>query len=356
MTKVVHIVEALGGGIYSYFIDLSNYFGKKDNLNTTVIYSDKRPEIIPDKVRQDFHENIGLIPKSMSAKISFFEDFKTLIFLTKQIKVLKPDVIHLHSSKMSVIGRLAYLFSFSEAKLYYTPHGYSFLKKDIPALKQKVFYLIERCFAKIGGSTIACGDTEFSYAKKFGKSYLIRNGIDLSEIKKIKKTQSSGRITIGILGRITFARNPKLFNTIAIMNPDIDFLWIGDGDLREHITAKNITITGWFMDRQKGLERLNDIDVYMQTSLWEGLPIAPLEAMSLKKPVLATNIIGNKDIVKHGETGFLFEDPKQAKEYIDLLRNKKLRLKLGENAFVRVKDYFNCNKNFNTLEKVYLNE
>ena len=356
MTKVVHIVEALGGGVYSYFTDLTSYFGKKDNINTTIIYSDKRPEIVPNMVRQDFHENINLIPKSMSSKISLFEDFKTLSFLTKQIVSLKPDVIHLHSSKMSVIGKIAYLFSFSKAKIYYTPHGYSFLKKDITPLKQKVFYYIEKCFAKIGDSTIACGDTEFSYAKKFGKAYLIRNGVNFTKINEIINPQSRERITIGILGRITFARNPKLFNTIAIMNPDIDFLWIGDGDLRQQLTAKNITITGWFMDRQKGLEKLNDIDIYMQTSLWEGLPIAPLEAMSLKKPVIATNIIGNKDVVKHGETGFLFENHKEAKEYIDLLRNKNLRLKLGENAFLRVKNYFNSNKNFNNLERVYLNE
>ena len=257
---------------------------------------------------------------------------------------------------MSVIGKIAYLFSFSKAKIYYTPHGYSFLKKDITPLKQKVFYYIEKCFAKIGDSTIACGDTEFSYAKKFGKAYLIRNGVNFTKINEIINPQSRERITIGILGRITFARNPKLFNTIAIMNPDIDFLWIGDGDLRQQLTAKNITITGWFMDRQKGLEKLNDIDIYMQTSLWEGLPIAPLEAMSLKKPVIATNIIGNKDVVKHGETGFLFENHKEAKEYIDLLRNKNLRLKLGKNAFLRVKNYFNSNKNFNNLERVYLNE
>jgi glycosyltransferase involved in cell wall biosynthesis len=70
-----------------------------------------------------------------------------------------------------------------------------------------------------------------------------------------------------------------------------------------HYNCPNIKITGWFLDREDALTALNTIDIYIQTSLWEGLPIAVLEAMAMQ-PVLATNNIGNKDVVVHNETGF----------------------------------------------------
>ena len=96
------------------------------------------------------------------------------------------------------------------------------------------------------------------------------------------------------------------------------------------------------------------IDVYLQTSLWEGLPIAVLEAMAFKKPVLATNVIGNKDVVLHGETGYLFDDEEELGGYIKLLLNESHRLSLGKRGLARVERYFDSNKNFKGLEEIYL--
>ena len=119
------------------------------------------------------------------------------------------------------------------------------------------------------------------------------------------------------------------------------------------ITSKNIEVTGW-SQREKALEQLNLIDVYLQTSLWEGLPIAVLEAMAFKKPVLATNVIGNKDVVLHGETGYLFDDEEELGGYIKLLLNESHRLSLGKRGLARVERYFDSNKNFKGLEEIYL--
>jgi glycosyltransferase involved in cell wall biosynthesis len=88
--------------------------------------------------------------------------------------------------------------------------------------------------------------------------------------------------------------------------------------------------------------------------LWEGLPIAVLEAMAFKKPVLATNVIGNKDVVLHGETGYLFDDEEELGGYIKLLLNESHRLSLGKRGLARVERYFDSNKNFKGLEEIYL--
>lgn len=356
--KVLHVIEALGGGVYSYFCDLTKTFGEDKRVETIIVYNNKRSEIIPENVPKDFHPNIRLILLDMKESISPLKDWKSIKGLKTIFEKENPDVIHLHSSKAGVLGKIAAKQSKFKALLYYTPHGYSFLRKDISKTKVLLFRTIERVMASYHNcTTIACGDTELLHAQKLhSKVNLIRNGIPYDKIKTFLKPVQNNVLTVGILGRITYARNPSLFNSIALSLPDVQFMWIGDGVLRDEIKAPNIEVTGWFMNREEGLKNLNKIDVYLQSSLWEGLPIAVLEAMTLEKPVVATNVIGNKDIVIHGETGYLIDNQLQAVQAIEKLKNSELRDKLGTQGSLRVDNVFNSNKNFKALVDLYLTD
>lgn len=355
--KVVHIIEALGGGVYTYFKDLSYYFGDDEivkDLSTTIIYSGNRKEIDPEKIESEFSKGVSLIKIYMVREFSPIQDFKSILHLRKELQKLNPDVIHLHSSKAGVLGRIACFLLFKRKKIFYTPHGYSFLRTDILDLTKKIYLFIEKTFQQLFGSvTIACGDTEYEIAQKIGKSYLIRNGINIEEVSQQYIKHQNQTLTIGIVARITTARNPKLFNLIALRFPAFNFVWIGDGELNCELTAPNIKITGWFMNRNDVLKQLNAIDVYIQTSLWEGLPIAVLEAMALKKPVLATNIIGNKDVVIPNETGFLFNKIEELDSYLELLTDDKIRNQFGDNAYKRCNALFDKNKNLKALAALY---
>jgi glycosyltransferase involved in cell wall biosynthesis len=355
--KVVHVIEAFGGGVYTYFRDLSHCFGDDEitkDISTTIIYSGNRKEIDPGKIESEFSKGVSLIKIDMVREISPIQDFKAVLQLRKELKKLNPDVIHLHSSKAGVLGRIACFLLLRRKKIFYTPHGYSFLRADVSNLTKKIFWTIEKSFQYLfGGITIACGDTEYEIAKKIGKSRLIRNGINIKEVQEQYAKPQNQTLTIGIVARITIARNPKLFNSIALRFPEFNFVWIGDGELKPILTAPNIKICGWFMDRNKALKELSAIDIYIQTSLWEGLPIAVLEAMALKKPVLATNIIGNKDIVVHNVTGFLFEDIQQLDAYFEILKNENIRKDFGEKGLERCSDLFDVNQNFKKLIAIY---
>jgi len=353
--NVVHVVEALGGGVYSYFINLTHVLCEDPNLEVTVIYSDQRKEINPKQIAKDFHPNARLISLPMQREISLKHDWKALKNIRATLLKIKPDVLHLHSSKAGILGRFASILSPTlKTKLFYTSHGFSFLRKDISALKRSAFYLIEFLSQKLsGGTLIACGDTELTYAKKIGPAILVRNGIKQSpNFKKQLKTNTEIK-TIGILGRITFARNPSFFNEIALANPNINFIWIGDGELRKRLTAPNIKITGWFSKQAEGLQELNKLDLYLQTSLWEGLPFALLEASAREIPILATDIIGNKDIVASGKTGFLFEDLEGFNQALALLKPAKAREEMGKAAAKRTALLFNSCVNFKKLISVY---
>lgn len=358
MIKVVHIVEALGGGVYTYFKNLTHFFGSEEvskEIETVVIYSSKRKEIIPENIRKEFSQNVTLIEIDMVRELSPLKDFRSSLKLKKLIKKLNPEIIHLHSSKAGVLGRFANSLLFSNRKkIFYTPHGYSFLRLDVSSSKQKFYRLVEKYSQKLfGGTTIACGDTEYEIAQSFGKSCLVRNGINFEQIDSFYKEHNNERLTIGTIGRIMAQKNPKLFNDIALRFPQYVFIWIGDGEDRILLTAPNIRITGWFTNNIAIFPFLNQLDVYMQTSLWEGLPIAVLEAMALKKPIVATNVIGNKDVVVSGENGFLFEDTVELDSIFKSLENKSYCLELGAKSFEYCRTKFNNDVNFRELIQVY---
>lgn len=352
--KVLHISETFAAGVYTYLKELCSHCEDDDNIESYIIYSGNRIDTNKDKFKCDFSNKTKLIEVSMEREISPIKDIVAVVYLIKQINKIKPDIIHLHSSKAGVLGRLASVF-FPKVKVYYTPHGYAFTREDISKFKKKLYWNIEKYMINIfGGTTIACGDTEYEYALNMGPAILIRNGVKpIAIINGNKDELKEDEVSIGTIGRISAQKNPKLFNEIARCFPDIKFIWIGDGELRNSLTSKNITVTGW-LDRQEVLEMTNSFTIYLQTSLWEGLPFTILEAMSLGKPIVATNVIGNKDAVSNGDNGYLCEDITQFRKAITkIIENKDLQNKLSDNSLVRINKDFHLESNFKMLLETY---
>jgi len=355
--RIVHVVEAFAGGIYTYFKDLALFFSSEEvskEVETIIIYSGKRKETFKGNIKKEFPKNIRIIEMDMNREISPIKDLRSSLKLRKLFKELNPDIIHLHSSKAGILGRFGnFLLFLNKKKVFYTPHGYSFLREDVSVYTRKMYKLVEKysqCL--LGGTTIACGDTEYEIAKKIGKSTLVRNAINLVNLEKYYKKHKNKKLTIGILGRITYPRNPLLFNEIALRFPQYDFVWIGGGEQKKLLTAQNIRITGWLSDQSTIFNELNQLDIYLQTSLWEGLPLAVLEAMAFRKPIVATNIIGNKDIVVP-ENGFLFNKKEELDSFFKIMEEETTRLKMGENSYQRCKKEFNVEINFAKLLKIY---
>ena len=98
--------------------------------------------------------------------------------------------------------------------------------------------------------------------------------------------------------------------------PEVRFLWIGDGELRDELRSENIEITGW-VDREKALELSMNADVFVLTSLWEGLPISLLEAMYMKKLCVVSDVIGNRDVIHNGDNGYVCQNVAEFKAAIE---------------------------------------
>lgn len=353
--RVLHISETFAAGVYTYIKDLCSFFDGQEGFENYVIYSGERQDTDREKIKTDFSENTQLIEVQMQREISPLKDIQAIREIRKSIKRTAPDIIHLHSSKASVLGQIA-SWGTKKSNVFYTPNGYAFLREDVSSLKRRIFYFIEKNIRRFfGGVTIACGDTEHEYAQKIGTAHLVRNGVSIEEVEaSYRDKKVSGTLVLGSMGRISAQKHPALFNQIALGAPDCQFIWIGDGELRKELTAGNIQITGW-LPREEALAMISALDIYLQTSLWEGLPFTVIEAMVLGKPVLATDVVGNKDAVEHGHNGYLQNTPEEFLERIKILKSDHdLLYRLGANSRSRARKLFDKNTNFKEVKAIYL--
>ncbi len=306
MKKILFVVEAMGGGIFTYIVNLSNALS--DQYDIYIAYGIRKQT--PKNFRSYFKDNIHLIRvENFSRSINPMREVKALFELIKIGREVKPDCIHLHSSKAGVLGRLA--FGAFRCPIFYTPHGYSFLMEEISTCKRKAYFAIEWLMARIPCTIIACSAGEYRESCRLTKKVkLVNNGVNRQEIDSFvdespEESRSENRkYRVFTLGRICYQKNPELFNEIALKMPDIDFIWIGKGKLESELKAPNIEVTGW-TERKKALEIACHADCFILPSRWEGLPISLLEAMYLRKPCIVSDVVGNHDVIHSGVNGYV---------------------------------------------------
>ncbi|AWD62528.1 Glycosyltransferase [Limosilactobacillus reuteri] len=354
MKKILFVVEAMGGGVFTYIVDMANELSK--NYDVSVAYGLRKQT--PKDYKSYFNPSVNLIHvRNFTRSVDIKKDLAALFEIKDIENRIKPDIIHLNSSKAGVLGRIA--FKNFKGPVFYTPHGYSFLMKNVSTYKRKVYYYLEKFCASFTGITIACSYGEYLTAKKItNKVTYVNNGINIDEINSFLDripTKKKNILTIGTLGRISTQKNPTLFNKIAKAFPSLKFKWIGDGELRSTLTSSNIEITGW-LDRKDALKELNSIDIFVLPSLWEGLPISLLEAMYLRKICIVSNIAGNNNVISNNINGFICEDIQEYISIINLVKhdiNSKQLLELKKNAYENIIKEYNTKIMAKKYSKIY---
>ncbi|MCD6363133.1 MAG: glycosyltransferase, partial [Synergistetes bacterium] len=331
----------------------------RDLFEVYLVYSLRKET--PKEWEKLFKEDVIKIYLPMRREISPLDDLKSLFELFKLIRDYDPDIVHLHSSKAGFLGRLVSFLSLRKRGVFYSPRGFSFLMREVSPVKRRLFFMLEKIGAFLGGTILACSPGELHEARKLTKRVdLVNNAVDLAEIDAVKPHNfgNSGRLKIAISGRITFARAPWLFRSIAekLSSKRVEFLWIGGGELEKELIGSPVKILGW-MERERAVSFLKSIDIYLQTSLWEGMPIAVLEAMACSKPVVATDVVGNRDLVVHGITGYIGKCEEELVSYLrKLMENPDLRLKMGAKGRERVEREYSVSALIGRLTSLYISE
>lgn len=347
--KILYIVEAMGGGVFIYIVDLANEL--VNSYDMYIAYAVRKQT--PQNYKDYFDKRIQLIEvKNFGRAIDPVKDIAAFFEVKKIAAEIKPDVIHLHSSKAGAIGRVAFN---GKIPMFYTPHGYSFLMENYKPMKRRMFKLIESVCAKRNCMTISCSVGENQESLKLTKrATYVNNGINMAELQEIidKTEKVEHPFTVYTLGRICYQKNPTLFNEIAESLPDVKFVWIGDGELRGELTSKNIEITGW-VDRSAAIRYAVNADVFLLPSRWEGLPISLLESMYMKKICVVSDVIGNRDVIHNGENGFVCT---KAEDFVKVIEECRCEdEKLTERAYQDILKMYNTKVMAQMYSKKYEN-
>ena len=293
--------------------------------------------------------------KDLVREINPIKDLKALFSIYKILKKEKPDIVHTHSSKAGIIGRLAAKLC-GIKNIIHTIHGFSF--NDTQSFfKKNLFIFLEKTGAKISKYLIPVSTENITkglnnhIGKKEQYKY-IRLGVDIDNFKNFKEIPSLKKelnikeqdILVTTIGPFKPQKNLpdfiKIAKNISEKNKQFKFVMVGDGTLRpsfeklikEYNISNNIFLLGWRRDISN---ILNSSDIFVMTSLWEGLPISTIEAMCCGLSPIVNDVDGQREIVKNSFNGFLIKpyDIKSCEEKILLLaNNSNLKQEMSLNA------------------------
>lgn len=276
-------------------------------------------------------------------QIEPLQDFRMLLRVVRIVFAFRPDIIHAHSSKAGLAGRLAglvYRGSGARVGVVYSPHGFAFLREDVSEARRWLFLLLERIGYRFGGVIVGCSAGEAAIAReRIGKSRVavVENAVNLSEVPLKASKPDRSPIVVVTTGRISPQKNPELFATVArsLSDQPIMFRWIGGGATTDEVKLRQlpgVVVTGW-LPRSAALQELTKADIYLQTSRWEGMSVSLIEGMVCGLPAVVTDVVGNRDVVCHGESGFIGRSEQDLVQFLlHLAADDTLRARMGARA------------------------
>ena len=340
--RVMEVVECGGPGGTGYQVAaICNGLDKK-RFETSLVYA-VRPGCLPSEYEELARgaDRFYHVPE-MVREISPASDFKALLRLYRLFKEKRPDIVHAHSSKAGFLTRFA-AWAAGVRRIYYSPRGYSFLQLDRTFLIRGFYRLLES-LGSLFGEIIAVSESEAALAESLGagKIRVVRDAY-LGDLSPTDRTDAPGRdVVVCASGRLTYARRPDAFVRLAQRLSDsrnrVRCVWIGDGEMQplieEMIRDLGLTgkleVTGWLPHAQ-ALRRIAEADIFVHYSRWDAIPNAVLEAMAAGLPVVASDIPGNRGLVRSGRNGFLAAaEPELLERTLELIDDPALRARLGQ--------------------------
>ncbi len=273
------------------------------------------------------------------------------------------NLVHVHTPMAAWLGRLAAKRT-HQGPVLYTAHGFHFYK-GAPLPYWLFYYPAERLAARWTDGLIVMNDEDFTRAKRMGfkegKNLFFVHGVgvdldrfspDKGKADRVRKELKIGQeeIVITYVAEFTPTKNHEMllraWSEITRKTDQVQLLLVGDGRLRRglerEVAQRGLSKVQFLGFRRNVPEILAASDIVVQVSKREGLPRAVMEAMAAGKPVVATDVRGNRDLVEHGITGLLVklgDTGGLAKALLHLINNPELRKQMGEAGREKIQDY-----------------
>lgn len=286
------------GGAQSVVINLANKLSESHEVIVASGEGDgKMWQMLVPNVEQEHCRHL-------KRALSPIDDFWAILELRKLYRKYRPDIIHLHSSKAGMLGRIA----FPSRKIVYTVHGFDSIR-----LAHRKYLPIERLMQHACKAIVGVSRYDEKHLKAEGITHnvcCIYNGINsipTNENLSFELSRDYKKVVLCI-ARLSPQKKCDIFMSVAELLPQYAFVWIGNQrEVERH--PDNV----YFLGNIPNAGRYNSMaDLFILPSNYEGLPIVILEAMSYGKPVVASNVGGISEIVENSKNGYVVENSPQA--------------------------------------------
>ena len=332
--KILHIITRLdmGGSAQNTLQTCKKLCGRYETvlvhgLSYESRMTDREKRIIEDGVEDVKAKGVRVIPlPAMVRSIRPIKDLKALLSMVRLIFKEKPDIVHTHSSKAGILGRLAAKIA-GVPHIIHTPHGHVFYGHFGPFVS-RLFLWIEKFFSKFTDRMVALTDGEKNDYINLSvcppaKIFKIHSGVNIEQFmnsngNRVQKRRSLGLdqngAVIGFVGWLLPIKGPghllKAMDDVWHAYPETYLVLVGKGDLDLELRAEalrkslngRVKFLGWRDDVD---EIIPLFDILVLPSLNEGMGRVLVEAMAAAKPVVASRVGGIPDLVRDGETGYL---------------------------------------------------
>ena len=345
MKHVLHIIESLEfGGAEKVLLSLAN--DMVSDFKVSICLTKREGELV-----KEADENITIY--SLNSKEG--NDTSVVSKIKDIILQQKVDIVHIHNWGVFVESVIAAKLA-KAAKIIHTIHGpyISYPDSKIAKLKKSLRQFVERRLSKFVDWHVTVSDSIKDYVieeLKFSKKNVMRihNGISGLSPSKIK-AHKPDTINFVAVGRIAKIKNHKLlidgFNLLADKR-NVNLTIVGDGpefaNIKSQVDSLGLNGSVKLLGFRNDIEDiLNEMDVFVVTSDYEGISIAILEAMSLSMPVIATNVGGIPETVIDQKTGYLIErNATSLAKALELLSSDKEKVKeMGRIAYQHFNSHF----------------
>lgn len=386
--KILYVItKSVWGGAQRYVYDLATNL-PKDKFEVVVVTGGEGR--LAEKLREAEIQTITLEPlqkKNGTLSVLFdLVNLRLLLLLIKIFRAERPDVIHLNSSKVGGIGALAAsiyklscygLRTSCIIKVVFTVHGWPF-KEDRPMLSKIAIWFLSWLSSLFQDKIILINHADFRTAEKFiprSKLALIFNGIGEIEFlermearkflaNKLGRSLTSDTLIIGTNAELTANKGlTYLLRSLASCSTRLNLVALIIGEGEEHQRLERLIETAGLYGRvhllgfvPEAARYLKGFDLFVLPSLKEGLPYTIMEAMSAGLAIVASNVGGVPDLIKHKMSGYLVK-PKDASTLAEAiqeaLENPAKRAVLGKTAREQIKTRFALQTMIESTSKLY---
>jgi glycosyltransferase involved in cell wall biosynthesis len=292
------------------------------------------------------------VPLDLRRSIVPRADLAAQVGLARIIAKLRPDVVHAHSSKAGALARLARLAR-PRVPVLYTPHGFAFAGYFSRELERSAYRLIERSLAPLASRIVCVCEAEARLARSVGADGRVRvvyNGIAPAREGAADPRLAELSARGPVIGALTMLRPGKGLETliaatplILARHPDAQMAIVGEGPELGELSAlaRGLGVDGavHFLGQSSDpLSALRGFDVFVHPSWAESFPYVILEALSLGRPIVASDVGGVGEALVDGESGMLVparDDRALAAALVALLDDPARRGALGRQALRR---------------------